>query len=92
MVRTRRAILVPPYPSLPLFLAIVATQAVAALMCAYGVLVPQLPWNLVGIVWLYCLAWMVVTDLAKLLYYRALDRRDATESRLSQPIAARQAS
>ncbi|WP_295428673.1 plasma-membrane proton-efflux P-type ATPase [uncultured Thiodictyon sp.] len=88
VVRTRRSMFVPPYPSLPLFLAIVATQAVAALMCAFGVLVPQLPWDLIGIVWVYCLAWMVVIDGVKLIYYRVLDRRDATQTRLSQPIAA----
>ena len=92
VVRTRRSIFVPPYPSLPLFLAIVATQAVAALMCAYGFLVPQLPWTLVGIVWLYVLAWMIVIDLAKLVYYRVLDRRDAPHTGLGQPIAARPAS
>ena len=87
VVRTRRSIFMPPYPSAPLFLAIVATQAVAALMCAYGILVPRLPWSLIGIVWLYCLVWMVVTDVVKLIYYKVQDRRDATQARLSQPIA-----
>ena len=89
VVRTRRSILVPPFPSAPLFLAIVATQAVAALMCAYGILVPQLPWSLIGIVWLYVLAWMVAIDVVKLIYYRTLDRRDLKQTPLSQPIAGR---
>ncbi|MFB1486002.1 MULTISPECIES: plasma-membrane proton-efflux P-type ATPase [unclassified Thiocapsa] len=91
VVRTRRSIFVPPYPSAPLFVAIVATQAVAALMCAYGILVPQLPWSLIGIVWVYVLIWMVVTDVVKLIYYRIQDQREAAGLRLSQPITGVQA-
>ena len=45
-------------------------------MCAYGILVPQLPWAAIGVVWLYALAWMVVIDLVKLLYVRIQDGRD----------------
>ena len=44
VVRTRHSIFMPPYPSAPLFLAIVATQIVAVLICGYGILVPKLPW------------------------------------------------
>lgn len=87
VVRTRGTILAPPFPSMPLFLAIVATQAVAALMCAFGILVPQLPWSLIGIVWLYCLVWMVVIDVFKLIYYRVLDQRDHNQVSLNQPIS-----
>jgi H+-transporting ATPase len=54
VVRSRGSIVSPPLPSAPLFLAIVATQIVAVVMCAYGVLVPALPWTLVGIVWGLC--------------------------------------
>lgn len=92
VVRTRRSILMPPFPSMPLFLAIVATQAVAALMCAYGILVPQLPWSLIGIVWVYVLAWMIAIDFAKLIYYRILDQRDLRQTTISQPIAGAQSS
>ena len=87
VVRTRGSIFAPPYPSLPLFAAIVATQAIAALMCAFGILVPELPWTLIGIVWVYVLVWMVVIDLLKLLYYRLLDQRDAVRGGLRDPIA-----
>ena len=91
VVRTRRSILEPPFPSAPLFLAVVATQIVAVLMCAYGILVPQLPWAAIGAVWLYALAWMVVIDLVKLLYVRIQDGREAREAVLHQPIAGGQA-
>ena len=69
----------------------VATQIVAVLMCAYGILVPQLPWAAIGAVWLYALAWMVVIDLVKLLYVRIQDGREAREAVLHQPIAGGQA-
>ncbi|HPB74538.1 MAG TPA: plasma-membrane proton-efflux P-type ATPase [Chromatiaceae bacterium] len=87
VVRTRHSIFAPPFPSAPLFVAIVATKAVAALMCAYGILVPQLPWDLIGIVFLYCLVWMVVTDVVKLIYYHVLDQRASQQSPLNKSIS-----
>ena len=53
-----------------LFVAIVATQIVAVLMCAYGVLVPALPWALIGVVWAYVIVWTILTDLLKLAFIR----------------------
>ena len=69
VVRARRLAILPPLPSAPLFVAIVATQIVAVLMCAYGVLVPALPWPLIGVVWAYVLAWTVLTDIVKLIFH-----------------------
>ena len=54
---------------------VTATQIFAVLMCAFGWLVPALPWTLIGLVWLYVLAWMVVLDLAKLGLYRLIENR-----------------
>ena len=87
VVRTRHSVFSPPYPSMPLFLAIVATQIVAALICGLGVLVPRLPWNAVLGVWIYTLVWMVVLDIAKLAWYRAAERREAHVGELAAPIA-----
>lgn len=55
----------PPYPSRSLFVAIVATQIIAVLICAYGVLVPALAWWGIGLVWVYNIAWMFVLDVIK---------------------------
>jgi H+-transporting ATPase len=88
VVRTRGSFLAPPYPNAVLFWAIVATQVVAVLMCAYGILVPVLPWELIGLVWAYILAWMVVLDLVKLAFFRIGERRAARTGALGQPIAA----
>jgi len=88
VVRTRHSVFCPPYPSMPLFLAIVATQIVAALICGFGILVPQLPWQAVAAVWVYSLVWMVVIDAAKLVYYRAAEHSEARVKALAAPLAA----
>ncbi len=75
LTRSSGAFWRPPFPNARLFWAIVATQVFAALMAAYGWLVPALPWTLVGLVWGYNLAWMVVEDVAKLGLYRELKAR-----------------
>ena len=77
VVRTRHSVFSPPYPSEPLFLAIVGTQIIAALICGFGILVPKLPWAAIIGVWVYSLLWMVVIDMAKLLYYRAATHAEA---------------
>ena len=77
VVRTRHSVFSPPYPSAPLFLAIVGTQIIAALICGFGILVPKLPWAAIFGVWVYSLLWMVVMDMAKLLYYRAATDAEA---------------
>jgi len=37
-------------------------------MCAYGVLVPALPWPLIGVVWAYVIAWTILADVVKLIF------------------------
>ena len=75
VTRTKWALWRPPLPAPALFGAIVATQVVAALLCGFGILVPALPWPLVGLVWGYNLVWMLVQDGVKLMVYRELARR-----------------
>lgn len=87
VVRTRRTLFAPPYPSSPLFLAIVGTQVVAVLLCAFGVLVPALPWLMIGLVWAYVLVWMVLMDLVKLAYFRIAERRAMQPSVIDQPLS-----
>ncbi len=81
----------PPYPGRYLFWAITGTQALAALLCGFGLLVPALSWSLIGLVWVYNLAWMLVLEMAKLAVYGELDRRasagTAFLSRLKMPLS-----
>jgi H+-transporting ATPase len=75
LTRTRHAFWRPPYPAWQLFSAIVATQAVAVLFVGLGWLMTPIPWAAIGLIWLYDLAWMVVTDGVKLGAYQLMEHR-----------------
>ncbi|MEM9221572.1 MAG: plasma-membrane proton-efflux P-type ATPase [Pseudomonadota bacterium] len=70
VVRSRGWAFSKPLPSPPLFIAVVATQVLAVIMCANGILVPALPWEIIGLVWLYIIAATAVTDIVKRLVLR----------------------
>ena len=73
VTRTERWFFLPPFPAAPLFVAILLTQAIAVLMCGLGLLVPAIPWSLIGWIWAYNIAWMFVLGAARLTH-RALQR------------------
>ena len=75
VTRTKTFFFKPPWPSLPLFGAIVGTQVLAVLMCGFGWLVPALPWPLIALVWVYVIGWMFLLDLAKLGLNGLIERR-----------------
>lgn len=87
VVRSRTSIFKPLYPSWQLFLAVVATQIVAVLLCGFGLLVTPLPWEVIGLVWAYVLFWTVLTDIVKLAYYRYGPPSRAAEPGFKAPIA-----
>jgi H+-transporting ATPase len=87
VVRTRHSVFRPPYPSAPLFFAILATQIVAILICGFGILMPKLDWSAIAAVWAWCLVWMVVIDIVKLIYLRHAADHDAHLRGLAKPIA-----
>ncbi|MGD2056878.1 MAG: metal-transporting ATPase, partial [Gammaproteobacteria bacterium] len=74
VVRSRGRFFLPPFPAQPLFLAVAGTQVFAVLMCGFGWFVAALPWTIIGLVWLYMLAWMFVLDEVKLAIYRRIAR------------------
>jgi H+-transporting ATPase len=80
VTRTERWFFLPPFPAAQLVVAILATQAVAALMCGFGWLVPSIPWSLIGWVWLYNLAWMFVLGGVRLLTERFLTYRTTRQA------------
>ncbi len=87
VVRSRTSIFLPLYPSWQLFSAVVATQIVAVLLCGFGILVTQLPWEVIGLIWAYVLVWTVLTDLVKLAYYRFGPPSRVADRGLKAPIA-----
>ncbi len=90
VTRTKGPFWMPDFPAAPLFLAIVATQVLAALLCAFGILVPAIPWWLIGLVWVYNIVWMFLQDLAKLVMQREFTERAAKSTaflaRLKEPL------
>ena len=52
------------------------TQVLAALMAANGWLVNRIEWSLIGLIWLYNLAWLVVLDTIKIGLYRRFELRE----------------
>jgi len=70
IVRTSEPFWKPPFPAAILFWAIMGTQVLAALLCGFGILVPAIPWYLIGIVWLYNIVWMFILDFVKLMVTR----------------------
>ncbi len=73
VVRSKRSFFRRPYPAPVLLGAILATQAVAAALVGFGLLVTAIPWRYVAFVWGYCLVWMFIEDLVKLHVYHHLD-------------------
>jgi H+-transporting ATPase len=86
VTRTRGALWKPPYPNSKLFFAIVVTQIAAVFMCSQGWLVPPLPWKIIGFVWAYNLAWMIVQDIVKLGLYGIVDPAHSWKRSLFQPL------
>jgi H+-transporting ATPase len=75
VTRTKKEFWQRPYPSWQLLTAIVATQVVAVLMCGFGWLVPPLPWDLIGYVWVYIIIWMLIQDITKLGLHSLVENR-----------------
>jgi H+-transporting ATPase len=60
-------------PARILLIAVLGTQAIATLIAVYGLFMAPLGWKWAAAVWLYALAWFLISDRIKLLAYRILD-------------------
>ena len=75
VTRTKNEFWQRPHPSWQLLTAVVSTQVVAVLMCGFGWLVPPLPWDLIGYVWVYIIVWMLVQDFTKVGLHALVENR-----------------
>jgi len=73
VARTRHCFLCPPYPAPVLLSAIIGTQIIAMLIAHYGFLITPISWEIIGMIWAYCLAWVFIEDALKLMTYRHLE-------------------
>ena len=60
-------------PARILLIAVLGTQAIATFIAVYGLFMTPLGWGWAAAVWVYALAWFLVSDRIKLLAYRILD-------------------
>ncbi|HEY8213753.1 MAG TPA: plasma-membrane proton-efflux P-type ATPase, partial [Methylocystis sp.] len=93
VTRTERWFFLPPFPAAKLFFAIVITQIVAVALCWFGWLVPAIPLRLIGLVWLYCLAWMFILGFVRKICERFAAGHTTREERsvemVQRPLAPR---
>jgi len=74
VARTRHSFLSKPYPSKILLLTILSTQIIAALIAGLGIFVTAIPWAYIGYIWAYCIVWIFIEDLVKLIVYHHLEQ------------------
>jgi H+-transporting ATPase len=84
VTRTEQWFFLPPFPAPLLFTAILLTQILAVLMCGFGLLVPSIPWSLIGWVWLYNLGWVFVLSGIRLITERFTAYRTARHAKIAQ--------
>jgi H+-transporting ATPase len=84
VTRTERWFLRPPFPAMPLFVAILATQLLAVLMCGFGWLVPPISWAMIGWVWVYNIVWMFILGGVRLATEQYVDHRTARHRRSAE--------
>ena len=74
VTRTPRMFLTKPHPAPILFWSTVVTKLLATLFVVYpfGLITP-IPWKDVGIIWAYCIAWLFMGDMVKLMVLRHLE-------------------
>ena len=70
VMRARGSLFCPPWPAMPLVLAIVGTQLFAVLMCGFGWFVSAIPWTIIGLIWIYLLVWMLILNVIKIALYK----------------------
>lgn len=66
VTRSQRWFFLPPFPASPLVLALLSTQVLAMLMCAFGWFVPAISWAAIGLVIAYCFVWMFVLSALRI--------------------------
>jgi len=80
VARTRNCFLARPFPAPILLFAIISTKILATLIAGFGWFVTPISWEFIGLIWAYCLFWVIVEDGLKLLVYRHLEHKTKRHS------------
>jgi H+-transporting ATPase len=80
-------------PARILLIAVLGTQAIATVIAVYGLFMTPLGWGWAAAVWVYALAWFLISDRIKLFAYHILDPEKkphaATQGRDLPPVRHR---
>jgi H+-transporting ATPase len=76
VTRTPRMFLKKPYPAPILLWSAIVTKLLATLFVVhpFGLITP-IDWRAVGVIWGYCIAWLFMSDLAKLTVMKHIEMR-----------------
>jgi H+-transporting ATPase len=76
VTRTSQMFLRKPYPAPILLWSTIVTKLAATLFVVYpfGLITP-ISWKAVGVIWIYCIAWLFMSDIAKLAVIRHLEMK-----------------
>ena len=74
VARTMKPFFMRPYPSPAVLWSAIGTKVLATLFVVYpfGLITP-ISWTSVGVIWAYCIVWIFIEDLVKLVVYRHLN-------------------
>jgi H+-transporting ATPase len=73
IARSRGPFWARPWPVPAMIWSAVGTKVLATLLVAFGIgLITPISWPLIGLAWAYAIAWLFITDQAKLAVYRHL--------------------
>jgi H+-transporting ATPase len=92
VARTRGSFFSEPYPAPALLWSAVITKVLATLFVLYpfGLIAP-ISWSNVGLIWGYCIVWIFIEDVAKIMVYRHLEmsgtRHRSFLKMLKQPLS-----
>ncbi len=85
VTRTTRAFFKKPYPAPILFWSTVFTKLLATLFVVYPFgLIAAIDWRAVGVIWIYCIAWLFMGDFVKLAVLRHLEMGGRRHTRFLQ--------
>jgi H+-transporting ATPase len=75
VARTKRPFWSRPFPSPVLLWSAIVTKVLATLFVVFpfGLITP-IGWGDVALIWIYCIVWMFIEDLAKLVLYKHLQQ------------------
>ncbi len=76
MTRTQDFFFTKPWPDWRLFITLEGTQIVGTLVAAFGLLIHQITWWEVALVWIYCLISFLIIDTLKVLAYRLMAKSE----------------